>query len=69
MAHESNGTIKNISIDKGVEWIAANDDPDCSDLETVASQVSVILLADLFGKTSMSIARRVLRARSFQAAA
>lgn len=60
MAHESNGTIKKISLDDGVAWIARNDDTSGAPHE-VAGIVSVLLLADLFGKTPASIARRVIR--------
>lgn len=60
MAHESNGTIKKISLDDGVAWIAENDDPHGAPHE-VAGLISVLLLADLFGKSPQAIARRVIR--------
>lgn len=60
MAHESNGTIKMISMDDGVAWIAINDDTSGAPHE-VANLISVLLLADMFGKTPQSVARRVIR--------
>lgn len=48
----------------GVEWIAVNDSPnDGDDLEAVATYVSTLLLADLFGKEASKVAADILRYR------
>jgi len=46
-----------------VAWIAANDDPAAVLIDEVEAQTSVILVADLFGKSPREIARRVLAQR------
>lgn len=66
MAHESNGTIKKISLDAGVAWIAENDDTSGAPHE-VAGLISVLLLADLFGKSPASVAKRVIRYKNINA--
>ena len=47
----------------GVEWIAHNDEPGCMDVEEVGGMISVMLLADLFGKYTRHVAEDVIRAR------
>lgn len=47
----------------GVRWIAENDEPMETDLESVASQISTLLLADLFGKDPEEVAKAILRQR------
>lgn len=40
----------------GIEWIALNDEPDEIDARVIADQISVMLLADLFGKDPEDVA-------------
>jgi len=47
----------------GVRWIAENDEPDTLDAEEVSGYISTLLLADLFGKDALDVARDVVRAR------
>ena len=47
----------------GVAWIAENDDPgsaDARDVEVVAGYISTLLLADLFHKQPVDVARDVV---------
>jgi hypothetical protein len=48
---------------EAVQWIAHNDEPGEHDVETMADLVSVLLVADLFGKPADEVARDVVRAR------
>ena len=47
----------------GVYWIAANDEPGCSDAAEIAGQISTLLLADLFEVEPERVSRDVLRER------
>lgn len=47
-----------------IYWIAMNDDEVETDLETVARQISVVLVADVWGKDQHRVARDVLRVRA-----
>ena len=47
----------------GVNWIAQNDETGETDQGVVADLVSVMLLADLAGKTPEQVAKDVLKAR------
>jgi len=50
----------------GVDWIAVNDEPESTDLEgpdAVSGFISVLLLADLFEKEPIDIAKRVIKRR------
>lgn len=50
----------------GVRWIADNDDPGSSDaqnVEAVKGYISVLLLADLFGKDALEVAEAVVKVR------
>lgn len=47
----------------GVYWIAHNDDVVVSDPDEIASQISTLLLADLFGAEPEDVAEDVLRER------
>jgi len=47
----------------GVEWIALNDDPIEADPEVISGTLTVALLADLFGKEPLAVARAVNRRR------
>ena len=48
----------------GVNWIAQNDETGETDQGAVADLVSVMLLADLAGKTPEQVAKDVLKARN-----
>ncbi len=54
---------KRASYREGVWWVAFNDDPGQLDAEEVRGFVSVLLLADLFGKDEAHVARDVVRLR------
>jgi hypothetical protein len=47
----------------GVLWIAENDEPEDLDPENVSAYISTLLLADLFGKEPLAVARAVVRRR------
>lgn len=47
----------------GVQWIADNDEGRNVDPETVAGQISTLLLADLFGVEPERVAKDVIRIR------
>lgn len=49
--------------DDAVEWIAHNDEPTITDVEEMAGIISVVLIADLFGKTPAQVARAVIKIR------
>ena len=51
------------SLDKGVEWIALNDEPTCFDPEEISCYISTMLLADLFNKESIEVARMIVDTR------
>ena len=51
------------TLTRAVEWIAFNDEPTCMDEEVVSGFISVLLVADLFGKESHEIAKRVVDTR------
>ena len=51
------------SLKHGIDWIAENDETAENDIEVVESLISVLLLADLFGKKPRQIASRVLQRR------
>lgn len=48
----------------GVEWIAVNDEPDEIDQGTVSEMISIMLLADLFGKPYFQVAADVIKYRA-----
>lgn len=55
---------KRASIKEAVFWIAHNDDPASGpDLEELQGQLTVLLVADLFGLTPEEVATRVARER------
>lgn len=54
---------KRASYRVGVSWIALNDEPDCDEIDFVASMISTMLLADLFGKTYEAVAADIIRYR------
>lgn len=47
----------------GIHWIAVNDEPEELEVETIAELISVMLLADLFGKHTHDVARAIVRER------
>lgn len=55
--------MKRASYRHGIDWIALNDGVEERDPETIATQISVCLLADLFGKTPQQVAFDVLKSR------
>lgn len=52
-----------ISYKRAVDWIAQNDESGVMDLEDMGYQVSVMLVADLFGKDSTKVAKDVIARR------
>lgn len=54
---------KRASLNAGIEWIATNDDPTELERATVAGQISVQLLADLFEKDATDLAQRIISYR------
>lgn len=46
----------------GIKWIADNDDCDIGD-EDIGYIISIMLVADMFGKTPEQVAKAVLRER------
>lgn len=57
---------KRASYREGVAWIALNDDPASSDAlnaEELQGLISVALLADLFGKDQLEVAKAVVAYR------
>lgn len=47
----------------GVVWIAVNDEPTCRDRDEIMGQLTVVLLADLFGRDPEIVADDVIAAR------
>lgn len=58
--------MKRARYREGVSWIANNDEPGEKSLESVAGQVSTLLLADLFDLRPEKVARDVLRERAMR---
>jgi hypothetical protein len=55
---------KRASIREAVYWIAHNDDPASGpDLEVLEHQMTVVLVADLFGLARTEVAKRVAQER------
>ena len=48
---------------KAVEWIAVEDEPDDLDVDVVSGYLTVHMVADLFGKDTVTVARAVVRKR------
>jgi hypothetical protein len=55
--------VKRASYRRGIELVALNDEPGELDAEVVQTQISVILLADLFEIPVERVARDVVRIR------
>lgn len=51
------------SYQDAIDWIAHNDDPDETDVETVRGTLTVGLVADLFGTSTSVVANDVVLAR------
>lgn len=51
------------SIKEAIRWIADNDESGELDIEVMETLISVLLVADLFGKTPTEIATRVVKVR------
>lgn len=51
----------------GIEWIAYNDEPEDLDVESVREYISTLLLAAVFDKDPIDVARAVVRAREKEA--
>lgn len=55
--------MKRASYRQGVAWIAENDEPAEPRIDEICLLISVNLLADLFDKDPMDVARDVLKYR------
>lgn len=55
------------TIKAAVAWIALNDEPGDLDVESVASFISTLLVADLFGVAPVVIARKIVKHRRDEA--
>lgn len=51
------------SYERAIGWIADNDEPGEYDIDTMASLISVVLVADLWGKDPARVARDVVNRR------
>ena len=58
--------MKRASYRYGIAWIAVNDEPSETELDFVKFQISVVLLADLFGLEPERVAKDVLKHRAKQ---
>lgn len=62
--------MKRASIREAVAWIAYNDDPASGpDFDSLRGQITVLLVADIFGLDADEVARRVCGLRTREAAA
>jgi hypothetical protein len=52
------------SMSRGVEWIALNDEPTDLDPESIQHYVSTMLLADLFDKMPLTVAKKIATYRA-----
>ena len=57
------------NYDMAIEWIALNDEPTIMDCSQMEDLISVLLVADLFGRTPKSVANHVISFRSDEAKA
>lgn len=55
--------FKRASFTQAVKWIAFNDEPGEKDEQQIADSVTVMLIADIFGRPAQEVGRRVLRER------
>lgn len=54
---------RHVSYRQAIEWIAGNDEPEDLDAENVAGYISTTLIADLWRKDPIDVARAVVRKR------
>jgi hypothetical protein len=47
-----------------VRWIAFNDEMDIRDVETLSYQITVALIADVYGKDPLDVAQAILYVRA-----
>lgn len=52
------------SLRDAIQWIADNDETGETDIEVLETLISVMLVADLFGKSPVYIATRVMAVRT-----
>ena len=55
--------MKQTKYQKAVKWIAENDEPTTTNKWIVESQLTVALVADIFGKTDKEVAQAVITVR------
>lgn len=55
--------MKRASYQRAVEWIAYNDETACLNADEIEQFISVLLVADLWGKRPRKVADDVLRVR------
>jgi hypothetical protein len=55
--------MRRASYREGVSWIAMNDEPIDTDVESIAGYISTLLLADLFGKSPDDVAADIKKHR------
>lgn len=51
------------SYKRAIEWIAVNDETACTDVEELSALVSVVMVADLWERDPVDVAKDVLRSR------
>ena len=51
------------SLQSAIEWIALNDESGEMDIEIISQMISVLLVADLFGKEPKAVATRIYAER------
>lgn len=52
------------SYERAIEWIAENDETGETDPTVIADLISVVLVADLWGKEPLQVARAVINRRN-----
>lgn len=55
--------MKKPSYEFAIAWVAVNDDPTEKDPQVVTDQISVVLVADLFGKEPEEVAADIIKLR------
>lgn len=66
-ANREGATMKRPGYREAVAWIALNDEAACVDLEEVQFQISVLLIADIFGISEERVGIDVIRYRKMLA--
>ena len=54
------------TLARAVQWIALNDESTCHDVEEMAEMISVMLVADLYDKDPIDVARAVVGHRGWR---